>query len=293
MVLAQLSRFRRVCLCGAAAAASLEKVSRRCASAKNGSPKQDLLKQQPDPRSHSHTNFNCPNIHHFVSQFISTHSKVTNPESKPTAPKHLPNVNVGAIMVVGDIKEMYSNLPHNAIKQAVQIPVIANGDIVSLKKARWVLAETGAAGVMIGRAARGQLWLPGAIAEALEHNTGDIRAPAPAKQLALQHRHSAALHDFYGDYLGPRIARKHNAWFLESLREQSVLTSDVAKELRCAFNTLVTPQAQLNARRASRGDSSETRGRPRARRADWACTVLWGAARSFRVLPVPFQPFPN
>ena len=99
---------------------------------------------------------------------------------------------------------------------------------------------------MIGRAAQGQLWLPGAIADALARNKPDIRAPAPAKQLALQHRHSAALHDFYGDYLGPRIARKHHAWFLESLREQSVLTSDVAKELRRAFNTLATPRAQLD-----------------------------------------------
>lgn len=132
------------------------------------------------------------------------------------------------------------------IVDAVSIPVIANGDIVSLKKARRVLAETGAAGVMIGRAAQGQLWLPGAIADALARNKPDIRAPAPAKQLALQHRHSAALHDFYGDYLGPRIARKHHAWFLESLREQSVLTSDVAKELRRAFNTLATPRAQLD-----------------------------------------------
>ena len=132
------------------------------------------------------------------------------------------------------------------IVDAVSIPVIANGDIVSLKKARRVLAETGAAGVMIGRAAQGQLWLPGAIADALARNKSDIRAPAPARQLALQHRHSAALHDFYGDYLGPRIARKHHAWFLESLREQSVLTSDVAKELRRAFNTLATPRAQLD-----------------------------------------------
>ena len=71
-------------------------------------------------------------------------------------------------------------------------------------------------------------------------------AIAPAEHLAIQHQHSAALHDFYGDSLGPRIVRKHHAWFLESLREQSVLTSDVARELRRAFNTLVTPQAQLD-----------------------------------------------
>ena len=57
------------------------------------------------------------------------------------------------------------------IVTAVSIPVIANGDIVSLKKARRVLAETDAAGVMMGRAAQGQLWLPGAIAEALKVNT--------------------------------------------------------------------------------------------------------------------------
>ena len=132
------------------------------------------------------------------------------------------------------------------IVNAVSIPVIANGDIVSLKKARRVLAETNAAGLMIGRAAQGQLWLPGAIAEALEHNTADIRVPAPAEQLAIQHRHCAALHDFYGDYLGPRIVRKHHAWFLESLHKQSVLTVDTAKALRSDFNTLVKPLAQLD-----------------------------------------------
>ena len=86
----------------------------------------------------------------------------------------------------------------------------------------------------------------GAIAEALKHNTADIRVPTPAEQLAIQHRHSAALHDFYGDYLGPRIVRKHHAWFLESLHKQSVLTVDTAKALRSDFNTLATPQAQLD-----------------------------------------------
>jgi len=103
-----------------------------------------------------------------------------------------------------------------AIVDAVKIPVLANGDINSVGKARQVLNHTGAAGVMIGRAAQGQPWLPGQIATAIA--TG-IAPPSPSvdAQLRLMRRHVAALHDFYGDFMGIRIARKHVAWFLESL----------------------------------------------------------------------------
>jgi len=128
--------------------------------------------------------------------------------------------------------------------QAVSIPVIANGDIQSARKAREVLALTGAAGVMIGRGAQGQLWLPGAIAEALATGDGEERAPSPTEQLTLHHRHIDALHAFYGDVMGPRIARKHHAWFLESLVSQQLLDTDTARADRQRFNALETPEAQ-------------------------------------------------
>ena len=130
------------------------------------------------------------------------------------------------------------------IAQAISIPVIANGDIQSAHKARAVLASTGAAGVMIGRGAQGQLWLPGAIARALASGDDEALAPAVAEQLTLHHRHIDALHAFHGDVLGPKIGRKHHAWFLESLVSQQVLDPATATANRPVFNTLQTPKAQ-------------------------------------------------
>ena len=130
------------------------------------------------------------------------------------------------------------------IAQAISIPVIANGDIQSAHKARAVLASTGAAGVMIGRSAQGQLWLPGAIARALASGDDEALAPAVAEQLTLHHRHIDALHAFHGDVLGPKIGRKHHAWFLESLVSQQVLDPATATANRQVFNALQTPKAQ-------------------------------------------------
>ena len=136
----------------------------------------------------------------------------------------------------------YDTIAH--IVQAVSIPVIANGDIHSARKACAVLALTGAAGVMIGRGAQGQLWLPGAIAEALATGDLEARGPSPTEQLTLHHRHIDALHAFYGDVMGPRIARKHHTWFLESLVSQQLLDTDTARADRQRFNALETPRAQ-------------------------------------------------
>ena len=131
------------------------------------------------------------------------------------------------------------------IVHAVTIPVIANGDIDSAEKARAVLKLTGAAGVMIGRAAQGQLWLPGAIASALAAGGESARTPALSEQLHLQGDHLLRLHDFHGDHLGPRIARKHQAWLLESLTAQQVISAEAARAWRQAFNRLESSEAQV------------------------------------------------
>ncbi len=131
------------------------------------------------------------------------------------------------------------------IVNAVSIPVIANGDIDSARKARAVLAHTGAAGVMIGRAAQGQLWLPGAIATALAAGHPEARAPSLMQQLSLQQRLLSGLIEFHGEYLGLRIARKHQAWFLESLVRQGLLDEDLAQHFRRGFNALGTAAEQL------------------------------------------------
>ncbi len=127
-----------------------------------------------------------------------------------------------------------------AIVDAVNIPVFANGDIDSVAKAQQVLSHTGAAGVMIGRAAQGRPWLPGQIATAIA--TGII-IPSPSidQQLALMHRHVAALHDFYGDFMGVRIARKHVGWFLEAL-----LKPETFLAWKHRFNPLETTTEQFN-----------------------------------------------
>ena len=131
------------------------------------------------------------------------------------------------------------------IVAAISTPVIANGDINSAQKARAVLKQTGAAGVMIGRAAQGNLWLPGAIARALEVD-GDVHAPSFSAQLQIHQRHVARLHDFHGDLMGPRIARKHHAWFLQSLSSQGLMSADALRSWRQAFNALESSEAQIH-----------------------------------------------
>ncbi len=100
------------------------------------------------------------------------------------------------------------------IVAAIDIPVFANGDIDSPHKAAAVIAHTGAAGVMIGRAAQGRPWLCGQIAAWLEHGQL-LPEPDLQAQYVLIQRHLVALHTFYGDFMGLRIARKHIGWYLQ------------------------------------------------------------------------------
>ncbi|MEH6582607.1 MAG: tRNA dihydrouridine synthase DusB [Halioglobus sp.] len=123
------------------------------------------------------------------------------------------------------------------IVAATDFPVFANGDINTPEQAEAVIAHTGAAGVMIGRAAQGQPWLCGQIAGRLA--TG-LTPPTPGiteqKQLILQHVQD--LHAFYGDFMGVRIARKHVTWYLQAIPG----VDSVAH--RRNFNSLCTPQEQ-------------------------------------------------
>ncbi|WP_137887028.1 tRNA dihydrouridine synthase DusB [Pseudomonas sp. 2FE] len=122
-----------------------------------------------------------------------------------------------------------------AIKQAVSIPVFANGDIDSPEKARHVLAATGADALLIGRAAQGRPW----IFREIEHylRTG-VKLPAPTlhevERILLEHL--AELHSFYGDVMGVRIARKHVGWYLATLPG--------AREFRAQFNRLENTDVQ-------------------------------------------------
>ena len=100
------------------------------------------------------------------------------------------------------------------IVAATDFPVFANGDIDSPEAAARVIALTGAAGVMIGRAAQGRPWLCGQIAHFLD--TGNtLPDPSQQQQWQIMRRHVSALHEFYGEFMGVRIARKHVGWYLQ------------------------------------------------------------------------------
>lgn len=98
------------------------------------------------------------------------------------------------------------------IKATVKIPVIANGDIRTPEKAKWVLEYTKADGIMIGRAAQGSPWIFREIAHFLQ--TGNT-LPAPTLQeirdILLGHLQN--LYQFYGEHIGVRVARKHLSWY--------------------------------------------------------------------------------
>jgi tRNA-dihydrouridine synthase B len=100
-----------------------------------------------------------------------------------------------------------------AVKAAIRIPVIANGDITSPQKARRVLELSGADGLMIGRGAQGRPW----IFREIEHYlaTGELlSSPTPHEVLAICTGHLNDLHAFYGEESGVRIARKHIGWYV-------------------------------------------------------------------------------
>ena len=103
-----------------------------------------------------------------------------------------------------------------AVKGAVKVPVVANGDITSPEKARDVLAYTGADAIMIGRAAQGRPWIFREIGHFLD--TGEHLAPplvAEVRRLLLDHLQDH--YSLYGELTGVRSARKHIAWYLRAL----------------------------------------------------------------------------
>lgn len=103
-----------------------------------------------------------------------------------------------------------------AVKQSIRIPLIANGDITTPEKAKFVLEKTGADSVMIGRAAQGRPWIFREIEHYLQTGTH-----LPPPQVTEIHRvlleHLFDLYEFYGDLTGMRVARKHISWYTKGL----------------------------------------------------------------------------
>ena len=124
-----------------------------------------------------------------------------------------------------------------AVKAAVRIPVVANGDITTPEKARDVLKSTGADAVMIGRAAQGRPWIFREIAHFMA--TGTHLAPplvAEVKRLLLDHLQDH--YTLYGEFSGVRTARKHIGWYVKSLpqaeafREQMYRMEDCGQQMQ-------------------------------------------------------------
>ena len=139
-----------------------------------------------------------------------------------------------ACMYTGDAE--YDTI--RAVKQSVSIPVVANGDISTPEKAKFVLEYTGADAVMIGRAAQGRPW----IFREIEHFlvTGEHLAPpevAEIREVLVGHLHD--LYAFYGYERGTRVARKHISWYTKGLKNSAVF--------RARMNTLETAEMQLAA----------------------------------------------
>ena len=125
-----------------------------------------------------------------------------------------------------------------AVKAAVNIPVVANGDITTPDKAKFVLDHTGADAVMVGRAAQGRPWICREIDYFLR--TGNYLPPPLVEEVReLMNEHLPAHYAFYGEYLGVRTARKHIGWYVEDLPG--------GEEFRQSMNRLESTAEQLAA----------------------------------------------
>jgi nifR3 family TIM-barrel protein len=124
------------------------------------------------------------------------------------------------------------------IKDAVSIPVIANGDIIDTASARTALAQSGADGVMVGRGAQGRPWVLAQIAADI-YGTARPAIPKGHALVDMVAGHYEAMLDFYGPDLGLRVARKHLGWYMDVAQTDAIL--------RKAILTAKTPAAVLSA----------------------------------------------
>lgn len=130
-----------------------------------------------------------------------------------------------------------------AVKAAVSVPVIANGDIVDVASARQALAQSGADGVMIGRGAEGAPWRLAEIAHAL-YGTPAPQVPEGAARADLVIAHYDHMLEFYGESLGLRVARKHLGWYLEvagiTANRDGILTATAPATVRALIRDSFT-----------------------------------------------------
>ena len=124
------------------------------------------------------------------------------------------------------------------VREAISIPLIANGDGETVADARAMLAASGADGIMLGRAAYGRPWWPGVIAERLDPGTG-IAEPSLCAEAAIVRGHHQAILAYHGPHHGNRIARKHIGWAITRLNERGLIGAEAMTQAR--VNLLGTP----------------------------------------------------
>ena len=138
-----------------------------------------------------------------------------------TVAKIAENAGISALAIHGRTREdFYTGKARyeliKTVKETTNMPIIVNGDIDTPQKAKWVQEYTGADAVMIGRAGQGRPWIFREIAHYLA--TGKMLAPPTLGELReIVLNHLDELYQFYGEYSGCRIARKHIAWYTGGL----------------------------------------------------------------------------
>jgi tRNA-dihydrouridine synthase B len=162
-----------------------------------------------------------------------------NPQNlnAPSLCKKAEDVGIQMITIHGRTREqMYTGTADwsaiRAVRDAISLPLIANGDILSIEDAETAIEQSGANGVMVGRGTQGKPWL---IKQMIEHFNGQDVSDAPTQGdlLDIITSHYDDIIDHYGDVKGAAIARKHLAWYVTGMRG--------ANEFRAEINKIKNP----------------------------------------------------